>query len=133
MDAMLQSAAVRQLMVAYLDVLRFQVELAAAMRESTGEPIRPFDTVVNLEVWVFPGTLQQEVINSLSAPRTSTRDSLARLVRAGLVEKDGGRYRPGPVTLKVVGERAPELLRLLFRVCDAAAAFKAAYGRLPPL
>jgi hypothetical protein len=127
-----RSAAMRHMMVAYLDLLRFQVKLASHMRQRTGQPIRMFDTVVNLEVWLFPGTLQQEVINSLDTPRTSARDSLARLVKAGLVSREGNRYTPGPVTLEYVNEGSPELLRLLFRACDATSDFKKRYGRLPP-
>lgn len=129
----LHSPEMRQLMVAYLDLLRFQVRLATAMREATGEPIRTFDTVVNLEVWVFPDTLQQEIINSLDAPKTSTRDSLARLVRAGFVTRDGKRYRASADTLGFVDRDGGELIRLLFRACDAVTDYQKVYGRLPPL
>lgn len=131
-----QSREMHQVMVAYLDLLRFQVRLAADMRRQTGQPIRMFDTVVNLETYLFAsigGTLQQEIINSLDAPRSSTRESLARLVRAGLVARDGYRYKPSESTLGIVDEVGDELLRLIARVCDAASAYEKVYGRLPPI
>lgn len=124
-----RSPEMRRLMIAYLDILRFQQRLTTRMREASGEPIRLLDTVVNLEVFLFPGSLQQEILDSLDTPRSSARDSLARLVRAGLVTREGNNYAPSSDTLGFVDEESEELMRLLFRLCDASAAFQSRWGR----
>jgi DNA-binding IclR family transcriptional regulator len=110
-------------------MLRFQVRLANQMREQTGEPIRTLDTVVNLEVWLLEEKRQQQIIDSLHAPRSSARDSLARLVRAGLVARSGRGYEPGRETLQLLNDSAAELIGLVHRTCDAAEAFKRRHGR----
>jgi predicted transcriptional regulator len=124
----------RQLLVAYLETLRFRVRTTQRLRELTGEPITLLDTIVNLEVYLFAeigGTLQQEILNSLDAPRTSVRDSLARLVRSGLVERRGRRYVPADnANLTEIG---PEFIRLSSRLCDAISTYRDRYGRIPPM
>jgi hypothetical protein len=132
----LNDSDLRQLLVAYLDMLRFQVRLSKHFRDVTGHPITVLDTVVNLEVFVFAergGTLQQEILNSLDAPRTSVRDSLARLVRSGLVERHGRRYLPGPATVDAAASVGDEFIMRLNRLCDVAVIYQPRQGRNPPM
>ena len=127
----LRVPAARPFLLAFLALVDEQVRLVAAYRAHGAEAMSLLDLAICQHILAFEivegGTRQQPIVDSLDAPRRTIRNGLARLEAAGLVVRDeAGLYHPTKATAEMVNANFERNFRLMARMCEAFAAYRAA-------
>jgi hypothetical protein len=121
-------------LLAYLDLVSSRVRRVAGYRARGATAMSLLDLAINQHILTFEivegGTRQQSIVDSLEAPRQTVRDGLMRLEKGGLIVRDkSGLYHPTGVTGTMANAMFETDLRIVARMCDAFAAYRAALNR----
>lgn len=114
------------MLIAFLELMEGRVRLVEDYRQR-GASLSILDTIVNLHVFTFGyrGTRQQQLIDSLAAPRRTIRDSLRRLEECDMIcRASSGLYYPTTRTAEVALDRSGGTLREIERLCEAVNAYR---------
>ena len=130
----LQVPEIRSFLLAHLALVSGRVSRVAAYRERGASAMTLLDLIINQHILAFEiiegGTRQSSIVDSLEAPRRTVRDGLARLQESGLIVRDqDGLYHPAQTTGAMVNSMFEADFRLLARMCEAFAAYRAALRR----
>jgi hypothetical protein len=124
----------RAILIAYTDVLASRMRIVKEYR-ARGYQVDLLDAVVNLHVLIWStegGTRQQTLIDALAAPRTTVRNSFARLEKLDLICRDDGVYFSTEKTADLANALMPITAKPLGRLCDAINLHRARYGPFSP-
>jgi hypothetical protein len=118
------------LLAQLLDLQAGRIRILERVHRKMGPGITFLDATINLHVFVMRkrGTRQQQLIESLEAPRRTIRDGLERLQFADLIVRNGrGLYYPTPKTAQSANEIFPITLGEVRRLCDAYSSYRDAW------
>lgn len=110
-------------LIAHLDLILHRLHTVDEYQRRGAKGMTYLDYAVLLLIHTFDrdgGTIQQSIVDAIHAKRWTIRDSLRRLERNGLIQRDAaGLYRTTDAG-RPDYEEIREILKKVMRVCEAA-------------